>query len=147
MDIKHRTKQLVATVALAGAVTAGTAGVAFAGDSTSTTSQDTSAQQVRHPFLRARRALVGLVANTIGITRAELRDGLKSGQTVADLAGDHNLDVKTVVDAVVAKVDQRVDQAVQNGRITAERGETIKSKVPDRVNKLVNRQFGSTASA
>ena len=141
MDIKHRTKQLVATVALAGAVTAGTAGVAFAADSTSTSAQDPSAQQVRHPFLRARRALAGFVANQIGITRAELRAGLKSGQSIADIATAHDVDVQTLVNAIVEKVDQRVDQAVQNGRISAERGETIKSKVPDRVNTLVNRHF------
>jgi len=141
MDIKLRSKQLVATVALAGALTAGTAGVAFAADSTSTTAPNPSAQQVRHPFLRARRALVGFVAKTIGITRVELRDGLKSGQSIADIAGAHNVDVQTLVNAIVTKVDQRVDQAVQNGRITSQRGDTIKSKVPDRVNTLVNRHF------
>src|SRR5262245_11107550 len=141
MDIKHRTKQLVATVALAGAVTAGTAGVAFAADSTSTSAKDPSEQRDRHPVLRARPALSGYVANQIGITRAELRDGLKSGQSIADIATAHDVDVQTLVNAIVEKVDQRVDQAVQNGRISAERGETIKSKVPDRVNTLVNRHF------
>ena len=141
MDIKHRTKQLVATVALAGAVTAGTAGVAFAADGTSGQAKDPSAQAA-HPRLRARLALGDLVAKTIGIERADLRAALKSGQSVAEIAQAHDVDPQAVVDAVVSAVNQRVDQAVTDGRITAERGDTIKGKVTDRVNTLLNRHFG-----
>ncbi|HEX5587084.1 MAG TPA: hypothetical protein VFZ17_07230 [Acidimicrobiia bacterium] len=141
MDIKHRTKQLVATVALAGAVTAGTAGMAFAADGTSAPAKDPSTQAA-HPRLRARHALGGLVAKTIGIERADLRAALKSGQSVAEIAQAHNVDPQAVVDAVVSAVNQRVDQAVANGKITAERGDTIKGKVADRANTLVNRHFG-----
>lgn len=141
MDMKHRTKQLVATVALAGAVTAGTAGMAFAADGTSAKALDPSAQAA-HPRLRARLALGSVVAKTIGIERADLRAALKSGQSVAEIAQANNVEPQAVVDAVVSAVNQRVDQAVTDGKITAERGDTIKGKVTDRVNTLVNRHFG-----
>jgi len=145
MDIKHRTKQLVATVALAGAVTAGTAGMAFAADGDSAPAKDPTAQAA-HPRLRARLALGDLVAKTIGIERADLRSELKSGKTVTEVAQAHDVDPQAVVDAVVSAVNQRVDEAVASGKITAERGDTIKGKVTDRVNTLMNRQFTQQAS-
>ncbi|MFI5045454.1 MAG: hypothetical protein ACHQIG_00200 [Acidimicrobiia bacterium] len=144
MDIKHRTKQLIATVALAGAVTAGTAGVAFAADSGSTTPSTPSAQ-AHHP--RLRRALGGVVADTIGISRADLRDALKGGQTIGEVAQAHGVAGKAVVDAVVAAVDSRVDQAVANNRITADRGATIKTKVAEKAPQLLDHVFGQHAAA
>jgi hypothetical protein len=146
MDIKHRTKQLVATVALAGAVTAGTAGMAFAADGDSGQAKEPSAQTA-HPRLRARHAIGGVVASTIGIERADLRAALKSGQSVAEIAQAHNVEPQAVVDAVVSAVNQRVDEAVANGRITAERGDTIKGKVAERANTLVNRHFGQAKAS
>ena len=137
MDLKHRTKQLVATVALAGAVTAGTAGAAFAADGDTAPGVDPTSQH--HPRLRVRRALVGIITDTIGVSRADLRTALKSGQSVAEVAQAHGVDPQAVIDAVVNAVNQRVDEAVQNGRITAERGETIKGKAPERITNLVNR--------
>jgi hypothetical protein len=147
MDLKHRTKQLVAAVALAGAVTAGTASVAFAADTGTSAPKDPSAQT--HPALRRRlRAALGtVVADTIGIQRSDLRAALKSGQSIAEVAQAHGVAPQTVVDAVLHAIDTRVDQAVTNGRITADRGAAIKAKAADRVPQLVNRHFGQHASA
>jgi hypothetical protein len=147
MDLKHRTKQLVAAVALAGAVTAGTAGMAFAADAGSTPAKDPSAQSHPGLRLRARAALGTVVANTIGIPRSELRDALKGGQTIAQVAQDHGVDPQAVVDAALKAVDGRVDQAVTNGKISSDRGATIKAKAAEKAPNLLNRQFGQGANA
>ena len=145
MDIKHRTKQLVATVVLAGAVTAGTAGVAVAADGDSATAADPSAQ-VRHPR-RLVRAAGAVVANAVGIERAELRDALKSGQSIAEVAQANGVDPQVVLDAVLDAVNDRVDRAVTNGRISEERGATIKAEAAERVPNLLDRHFGQGANA
>ena len=144
MDIKHRTKQLVATVALAGAVTTATAGVAFAADGGTTNGSDPSAH-VGHP--RVRRALGGVVADTIGISRSALRDALKGGQTIGQVAQANGVQGSDVVNAVVGAVNTRVDEAVTNGRITAERGATIKGKVAEKAPQLLDHVFGQHAAA
>ena len=87
-----------------------------------------------------------LVAKTIGIERADLRSELKSGKTVTEVAQAHDVDPQAVVDAVVSAVNQRIDKAVADGTITSERGDTMKGKVTDRVNTLMNRQFTQQAS-
>ena len=89
-----------------------------------------------------RLAQIGKVAaGTIGIEPTELRDAVKGGKTVAEVAQDHGVEPQAVVDAVVAAINTRVDQAVAADKITAERAATIKSKAPERVTKAVNGEY------
>jgi hypothetical protein len=142
MNLTKTTKQLVATVALAGAVTAGTAGTAFAADSSAQSGSDPSAQ-VAHPRRAAlRHRVAGIVSETLGVSRADLRAALKGGQSVREYAESLSKDPQTVVDALTSAANARIDTAVANGRISAERGETAKGKVAERVAKGMDRHFG-----
>ncbi|HEY7105598.1 MAG TPA: hypothetical protein VH986_04305 [Acidimicrobiia bacterium] len=135
----------MATVAIAGAITAGTAGAAFAADSGSG-SGTPAATAVRHPRLRiaVRRHAGKIVADTLGVTRADLRAALKSGKTVTQYATEVGGDaaVTNVKNALVTAADNAIDKAVTNNRISSDRGEQLKSKVPDRVDKAMNHVFG-----
>jgi ribosomal protein S20 len=138
-------KKLVATVALAGAITAGTAGVAFAADGTATAPTDPSAQTAKgHPRLRlaVRRAAGKVVADTLGVSRADLRTALKTGQTITDYATSLGKDPQTVTDALVNAANTKLDQLVADGTLQQDRADTIKAKVPARVDKIMNRHFG-----
>ena len=141
MDIKHRTKQLVATVALAGAVTAGTAGIAVAaegdggGAAPAATAQHDPRRAIRHAVAR-------IVTETLGVDRAELRAALQGGQSISEYATSLGQDPQVVVDALVNAVNNRVDRAVADGSITEERGAEIKANAPARVETLVNRHVG-----
>lgn len=138
-------KKIVATVALAGAVTAGTAGVAFAADGSAATPTDPSAQTAKgHPRLRlaVRRAAGKIVADTLGVSRADLRTALKTGQTITDYATSLGKDPQTVTAALVNAANTKLDQLVADGRLQQDRADTIKAKVPARVDKIMNHHFG-----
>jgi hypothetical protein len=140
-------QKLVTAVAIAGALTAGTAGAAFAADSgTGSGSGAPTATAARYPRLRAaiRRHAGKIVADTLGVTRADLRAALKSGKTVTQYATEVGGDaaVANVKNALVTAADNAIDKAVANNRITSARGDTLKSKVPDRVDKAMNHVFG-----
>jgi ribosomal protein S20 len=142
-------KKLVAGVALTGALTAGTAGVAFAADG-STSSTAPSAQTTRrHPLIRLeiRRGVVKVVTDTLGVSREELRDALKSGQTLSEYTTSLGKDPQTVVDALTNAATTKLDQLVADGTIKQERADTIKSKLPERIDTLMNHQFGQHATA
>jgi hypothetical protein len=142
--------KLVAGVALAGALTVGTAGVAFAADGTTDSTTDPSAQSTRrHPVLRAeiRRAGMKVVADTLGVSRAELRDALKSGQTLSDYTTSLGKDPQAVVDALTNAANTKLDELVADGTIEQERADTIKGNLPARIDKLMNHQFGQHAAA
>ena len=141
-------KKLVAGVALAGALTVGTAGVAAAADS-STTPADPSAQAAKHPGLRlkVRRGAIKVVTDTLGVSRQALRTALKRGQTLSDYATSVGKTPKDVVDALTNAANTKLDQLVADGTITQERADTAKGKLPARIDKLMNRQFGQHAAA
>ena len=84
-------KKMVATVAMAGAITAGTAGVAVAQDGSGANPDQPAATAKDHPRLRqaVRRHAGKIVADTLGVSRQDLRAALKGGQSVREFAGDH----------------------------------------------------------
>lgn len=141
-------KKLVAGVALAGALTVGTAGVAFAADG-STAPKDPSAHARKHPGLRAqiRKGAIKVVTDTLGVSRDQLRDALKGGQTISQYATSLGKDPQAVVDALTKAANTRLDKLVADGKITQQRADTIKSKLPQRIDKLMNHQFGQHARA
>src|SRR6059058_6654422 len=83
-------------------------------------------------------AEAAVVAKAIGISEADLRDQLRSGKTIAEVAKAKGVDVQKVIDALVADVNRRIDQAVTDKRITAERAASIKAGLKDRITRLVN---------
>jgi hypothetical protein len=142
-----RIKKLVAGVALAGALTAGTAGVAVAAEGSTTT--DPSSQAATHPALRlkVRRAAIKVVTETLGVSRDELRTAMQGGQTLTEYATSLGKDPQTLVDALTNAANTKLDQLAADGTITQERADTVKGKLPARIDALMNRQFGQHATA
>jgi hypothetical protein len=145
-------KKLVAGVALAGALAVGTTGVAFAADGSggSTSTTDPSAQTAhRHPAVRAaiRRGAIKVVTDTLGVSREQLRDALKGGQTLSQYTSSLGKDPQAVVDALTKAADTKLDQLVADGKLQPDRAATIKNNLPTRIDKLMNHQFGQHATA
>jgi hypothetical protein len=141
-------KKLVATVAVAGAVTVGTAGAASAVDTPSAGSGDPSAQAgSRHPAIRhaVRRGAVHVLTDTLDVSRQDLRAALRGGQTITQYATSLGKDPQVVKDALVNAANTKIDQLAADGKLAQDRADTIKGKVPERVETLMNRQFGQHA--
>ena len=96
--------------------------------------QIASQQQV----LNRLSAEAAVIAKAIGISEADLRDQLRSGKTIADVAKAKGVDAQKVIDALVADISHRIDQAVTDKHITADRAASIKQGLTDRITKLVN---------
>ncbi len=92
------------------------------------------------PLGRGFGAGVGSEALTdlLGIDAAELRTQLRDGATLAEIASAQGVEVQAVVDELVAELTERVDNAVENGRIDqAEADEKLAdatAKITDMVN-------------
>lgn len=98
------------------------------------------AEQLPERGRRLHRLHFGLdvVSTTIGITEAELRDALRSGQTVADVAEAKGVSAQTVIDAMVAAINARVDEALAAGNIDEEKAGQIKENAVARATAIVN---------
>jgi hypothetical protein len=140
------TVALGATLAL-GAVGVGTAvlpSIAGAQSSDAPAAADAGLSQggARHGHPRLRhlaRQEAQVAADTIGIPVEELRDGVRSGQAVAEIAEAHDVSAGAVVDAVVGDLTTKLDQAVADGKLTQERADAIEQRLPTRIDDLVHR--------
>lgn len=92
-------------------------------------------KHVRH---RAIKGAIKTASETIGIDAKELVEQLRAGKSVAEVATEHGVDPQAVVDAIVAKVNAWVDEAVAAGKLDAEKAAQIKEKAPEKVAKMVN---------
>jgi transposase-like protein len=94
----------------------------------------------RHRGYRILKDALQAAANEIGVSEAELKDALKNGKSIAQVAKDHDKSVDDAVDAIVKAATTEIDQAVKDGKLDSKKADEIKKKLPDRVKKLVNRE-------
>jgi hypothetical protein len=79
-----------------------------------------------------------VVAEAIGIDVAELREQLRAGSSIADIATANGVAPQAVIDQLVAEVDRHLDLAVEGGRLTeAEAAEKL-AAAEERITARVN---------
>jgi hypothetical protein len=81
-------------------------------------------------------------AKAIGISEADLRTALQSGQSIAAVAKAHNVDPQKVIDAVVADKEARLAEKVKAGELTQARADAKKADLAQHVADWVNRTGG-----
>jgi outer membrane murein-binding lipoprotein Lpp/AraC-like DNA-binding protein len=89
------------------------------------------------PFARKLEA----AARYLGLTQAQLREALADGKSLAQVARDRNKSVEGLVDALVAAAEQKLDQAVESGRLTEAEKRELLSGLRERITDLVNGRF------
>jgi len=77
-------------------------------------------------------------AKALGVSTDELRRQLQGGKTIAQVAEDRNVDEQKVIDAMVKDAEEHLDQAVQDGKLTADQANERKANLQDRITSLVN---------
>ncbi|MBI2706477.1 MAG: hypothetical protein HYX32_14485 [Actinobacteria bacterium] len=83
------------------------------------------------------------VAAVLGITPDQLREERRGGKSIAEVAQNRGIDPQKVIDDLVAKASQRVDEAVAAGDLPADRAAKIKSKLPEIITRIVNGKPGA----
>jgi hypothetical protein len=77
-------------------------------------------------------------AKYLGLDKSALRDKLRAGQSLADVAKAQSKDVQGLEDAIVASQKARLDQAVSDKKLTQTQADGVLSKLKSRVDDLVN---------
>jgi uncharacterized protein (DUF433 family) len=84
--------------------------------------------------------VVGVAADAIGISARDLAHELREGKSVAEVAEAHDVDPAAVADAIVAAATERIDAAVDAGKLDADRAATLKGNLDERVTRLLDRE-------
>lgn len=78
------------------------------------------------------------IAGLLDMEPTDVRDALREGATIADLAAQQGVDVDTIVDAIVDAAVERVDGALESGRIDQEKADEILANAEERAEAMVN---------
>ena len=81
-----------------------------------------------------------VAAKALGIDESALRDELRAGKSIADVAKERKVDVETVIDALVKAADDKIDQAVTDGHLPSDKADEIKSRTKEMITAFVNGQ-------
>lgn len=88
---------------------------------------------------RAVKIELTVAAQYLGITNEELRGELRAGKSLAQVATAKGKSVQGLVDALASKVFERIDRAVADGKIPADRAQQMKQRAVETLTTLVNR--------
>ena len=123
--------------------TTGTGGTSGSGSSGTTTPSTGDHDQDGHGPGGHTEAVTdtSVVAKAIGITEADLLTALQGGQTVADVAKAHNVDIQVVIDALVADGQTELDAAVKAGTLTQAQADAEKTELTQRATDQANGNF------
>lgn len=97
----------------------------------------------RGPWIRQGQAgnagaLVQRLTDLTGLTLVEIRDGLRNGQTLAELITSSGADLASVTEEIIAAVTERINAQVAVGRLTPQRAEVLLAELPALVGDVLN---------
>ena len=84
---------------------------------------------------------IGALATKLKTDPQTLMGELRSGKSIADVAKEKGVDLKSLEASLVADAQTQLDQAVKNGWLTQQQADTLKSKLAGEIDELVNRKW------
>jgi hypothetical protein len=82
-----------------------------------------------------------VAAEELGLTEEELREQLRNGASLAEIAEDQGVDVDDLVNVIVDAAEERLAAAVDDGRIDQERADELAADLEERVRTFVEEGF------
>jgi hypothetical protein len=149
-----RIKPIHTIAALAGLALIGTGGAAASaqsgGGSAPANATSAIAEQASQPgggpAAFGGGAMMDTAAEYLGLTRNQLLDRVRSGQTLAQVAAAQGKSVDGLVDAIVAAIRKELDQKVAEGTLTAAQRDQIAGDLEARITEMVNNGRGASGA-
>ncbi|MCH7653539.1 MAG: hypothetical protein IIB14_07690 [Chloroflexi bacterium] len=88
---------------------------------------------------KGRAAVVETAGEELGLSRADLVEELRAGNSIAQVAENQGVDVNDIVSAVLGKVSDGFDRAVEKGRMTREQADSRLGNIGERVATAMER--------
>lgn len=86
------------------------------------------------------RALIGIVAEETGLSNREVLELLRSGATLAEIITENGGDVSAVVQQAVELATERINAAVDEGRMTQARADELLAGLEEAITTALNTQ-------
>jgi hypothetical protein len=80
----------------------------------------------------------GAVAEALGMEEEDLREALRDGQTLSQIAEAQGVDVQVVIDAMVAELRTHLDERVADGDLTQEEADERLAEATERITERID---------
>jgi hypothetical protein len=90
------------------------------------------------PGMFARGVGSEVLTEVLGLDAAELREQLRDGATLAEIAEAEGVDPQAVVDALVGELEERISSAVEKGRIDQSEADEKLAEAEERITDMVD---------
>lgn len=78
--------------------------------------------------------LISVAAEKLGMSVSDLADALRDGKSIAEVAKEKGVDVQTIADAYIAKVEEQLKEAVAEGRLAQKMADWMLERAREQVN-------------
>jgi uncharacterized membrane protein len=85
------------------------------------------------------RGIVGSAAGALGIEASALRDELKAGKSIADVASERGVPLDDVKAQITSDAQAKLAERVADGKITKEQADAALQRLTDRLDELLAR--------
>ncbi len=89
-----------------------------------------------------RRHVAGEVLTELGLDKDTVKAGTQEGKTLAEIAAEAGVSEADLVAALVEAANERIDQAVEEGKITADEASEKKDGLEEKTTERVNAEPG-----
>ena len=93
--------------------------------------------------IHALGGIVSSVAETLDMTPREIAQDLRQGQSLAEIGQAEGVSTDTLKSAILTAADEKLDQAVADGKLTQERADKITARLTNNIDKILNWKRGS----
>ena len=90
------------------------------------------------PGPRGGNQLISITADELGMSLTDLLTELQAGKSIADVAAEKGVDVQAIADTYLAEIEEDLNEAVAEGRITQKQGDYRLEQAGERVTDQLN---------
>lgn len=86
-----------------------------------------------------RAAKAEALSEALGLSTDDIKAGFEAGNTIADMAAEQGVSVDDVQAALVAAANERIDAAVESGRLDEDAAAEKRAELDEKIEELINK--------
>jgi len=83
--------------------------------------------------------LIGVVIESLGLEKADIATGIRNGSTLGEIAESNGITTEDLISTITSIMTEKLNEAVAEGKITADEALTKASNIQERAEQMVNK--------
>ena len=92
-----------------------------------------------HDYRGKGRHLIGVVIESLGLEKADIATGIRNGSTLGEIAESNDITTEDLISTITSIMTEKLNEAVAEGKITADEALTKASNIQERAEQMVNK--------